>query len=133
MPEETAAEREVRELHAFFVDWYCGRDASLERLRAALADDFRMIAPSGDRLDRERVIGMVADNREAYAEGGFDIAIEGVEVRQATETLVVLEYEEHQDRPGERDVRISTVAFRAEPSAPNGWAWVHLQETAADQ
>jgi hypothetical protein len=51
VPSHETCRREIETLHEFFVDWYTGavgRDA-YDRVERALASEFEMVTPAGDR------------------------------------------------------------------------------------
>lgn len=124
--------REIVTLHDFFVDWYTGvaDRASFETFEHTLQEDFEMITPSGELLERQSVIELVETKRDRYDRGTFDIEIENVDVIEATDRLTVCRYEEHQHGPTETSARLSTALLA--PSEEVGtedpqieWRYVH--------
>jgi hypothetical protein len=123
--------REIEALHQFFEDWLRGEcpntDAAFERLRCALASDFRLIHPSGRWTTREDILTGLCDGHGRQP--SLTIDIRDVRLRQATDELAVATYEEWQETGASTDGRLSTVAFRREVDAPNGLRWLHVHET----
>lgn len=121
-------------LHDFFVEWYTGVTdrATFELFERTLAEDFEMITPSGERLDRQSVIELVETQRNRYDRGTFDIEIENVAVVDATDQLTVCRYEEHQHGPTETNARFSTTLLAptdgraiGTDGRPIEWRYVH--------
>jgi hypothetical protein len=137
MTDSSLAERcaaEVAELHAFFELWFVGElpetRAALERFSGVLADDFRMVQPSG--LTRSKG-GITRDVFDAHAVHD-DVTVETstFEPRVVGPETCLGTYEEWQTVGDDRTGRISTVLFRRAPETPNGVEWVHLHETWLD-
>ena len=133
----TSCEREVRELHAFFEDWFCGRcaetDAAFSRARDALADDFVIVFPSGNRLDRAGILEVVRDAYGGRDPGEFEIRIEHICSRIVAPDAVVVEYVERHVQPGDDYVRRSVAVFRRAAVGPNGAQWVHVHEVSTSK
>ncbi|MGX7871704.1 DUF4440 domain-containing protein [Mesorhizobium sp. ORM6] len=125
------ASAEIVDLHRFFVDWFAAARADkvdFGRFEAVMGDDLTMIAPSGQILDRDAVIGHVRSSR-ATCDSGFAISIEDIRPGwQDAGTIVVL-YVEAQLRAGKHSRRQSSAVFTTSSSAPNGVQWRHLHET----
>lgn len=123
--------REIEALHQFFEDWLSGEcpntDATLERLRRALAPEFRLIHPSGRWTTRADILAGLRDRHGRQP--GLTIDIRDVRLRQATDEIAVATYEEWQESKASTDGRLSTVTFRREADAPNGLRWLHVHET----
>ncbi len=131
-PTLSACRREIEELHAFFVAWYTRQAGEFDRMEAVIAPDFEMVTPDGDRLDRGAVLGMVRDGRGRHEQGTFDIDVRDVALLDRSDGHAVARYEEWQTSPDGGDGRVSTVAFRPDPGAPNRLAWVTVHETWLD-
>ncbi|MFT4931941.1 MAG: hypothetical protein ACI91T_001827, partial [Natronomonas sp.] len=82
MPTLETCRREIEDLHAFFVRWYAGRidREDFDRLERALAPEFEMISPTGDRSDRAAVLDWIRESYGREAPGAFDIEIRNVEL-----------------------------------------------------
>lgn len=120
-------EREVRDLHAFFQQWFRGElpatDAGFARLAGVMAPEFEIISPAGKILDRD---GILAAVRERHgSDGGFTIEIRNHRHRAELADAALVTYEEWQGGKG----RISTALLRTQPSMPNGVEWLHVHET----
>ena len=122
--------REIVDLHAFFQDWFRGEaDASaFGRLDAALADEFVIITPQGRSVRRS---GIIEGVRSQYGcDPQASLAIRGVTLQEACESMAVLTYEEWQGRYGQPATgRLSTVVFGVREQAPHGLVWLHVHET----
>ena len=121
-----ACEREIRELHHFFEQWFRGDvqedDTVFARLADVLAPSFQLISPRGAILEGVR---------GAHGKRGADfrIRIEAVDVRVHAEPLCLVTYEEHQKTPEGWTGRLSSALFQQAPDSPCGVQWLHLQET----
>jgi hypothetical protein len=126
---------EVVGLHEFFVDWFndelADTDTMFARFSSALHPDFSMVVPSGEILDRDRVVGLVrAAHASADSAAPIRIEIRNVVGRLVGDDVVLVTYEEWQFA-GEQllNGRTSTACFVPAPAAPNGVVWRHLHET----
>ena len=124
------AQREVIALHAFFTAWFRPGPTTPDfgECEAALAPDFRMVAPDGAVNDRGTVLQRLRRARGSQP-ADFAIAISGVEVLWQHGDAILLGYVEEQYRSGSLTRRRSTGLFTAAPAAPRGVVWRHLQET----
>ncbi|WP_136601853.1 DUF4440 domain-containing protein [Salinigranum halophilum] len=122
---------EVDDLHAFFELWFVGelpqRREELARFADVLAEDFRMIQPSGLTRTREGITTDVFDAHGARS----DVTIETspFEPRHVGRETCLGTYEEWQSMGDDRTGRLATVLFRRAAETPNGVEWVHLHET----
>ena len=127
-----AAEREIHELHDFFMTWLGGmrpRDqAALDRLEAALAPGFSMVTPDGRRLSRPAVVGWIAAAHGARG-AAFRIWITDVEPLHVEPPHALIGYVERQHADGRDSARRASVLFRVDPSGPNGLRWLAVHET----
>lgn len=144
--------REVHELHDFFAAWYRGEhpEAAFTRVERALAEDFTIVTPDGERIEREPLLAGIREGRgegtgmgagreatEGADAGGGDGDTEGdeafaidaraVTVADVTEDRCLLTYEEHHEPAG--TARASSAWFRSSGTAPNGVAWLFVHET----
>ena len=71
----TACRAEIAGLHEFFVEWFTGRadGPSPSRLEDALAPEFEMVTPTGERVDREALADGIAESHGRHAGESFDI------------------------------------------------------------
>lgn len=131
-------ETEIRDFHVFIEGWLAGRlpdnDETYQRAHEALADDFEIVSPSGDRRPRRALLDEMRDAHGLHADSDpeFGIEIRAVRHRLTEDELCLLTYEEHQRVDGEWTARLSSVLFRQSESTPNGVEWVHLHETWLD-
>jgi len=134
VPSHETCRREVETLHEFFVDWYTGavgRDA-YDRVERALASEFEMVTPAGDRRGYADVVDGIRDGYAGREPGTFGIEIRNVQSRYSGDGQRLLRYEEWQETPDERTGRLSTVLFAREPGTPGGVVWLDLHETWLD-
>lgn len=127
-----AALAEIRQLHAFFEDWFTGRlergDDALGRMAGVLDPTFFLVAPSGERLPRARLLRLLADLHGSRPEH-FRILVEAAEGRVVAHDHVLATYEEVHRGDGDETRRRSTALFRPDPDAPNGFVWLFVHET----
>ncbi|MCC0019163.1 MAG: hypothetical protein H6887_17535 [Hoeflea sp.] len=126
----TRAQAEVVNRHHFFVEWFTGRasEAELETSLRAFAPDMVMIEPDANTIGRDEVVAMVTGAR-GKRPADFEIRVELISARLIGSDIVAVVYDEHQVIDGERSARRSSAVFSADPDAPEGVAWRHLQET----
>ena len=121
---------EVVALHAFFETWLRESESvmNFSEVEAAIGRDFRLISPDGKIDEREAVLPWI---RNARGSRGADFRIVATDPRAiwAGDAAVLLEYTEQQYRNGRTTRRRSTALFLANPAAPRGVEWRHLQET----
>lgn len=134
MPTQATCRREIEVLHAFFVDWYTGRleNDALTRVERALASDFEMVTPDGERRAYADVVDGIRGRYASHDPGAFAIEIRNVETRRALEDHRLVRYEEWQTTAGETTGRLSTVLFEGDAEAPGGVVWLDLHETWLD-
>ena len=127
-----ACQREIVELHRFFLGWFTGKldptDRAFERLERALADDFEIVSPDGRRRPRHELVNVIRAAHGSRPANAFRIWIQDVRVRPLGPCLQTATYEEWQELDGRRQARVSSAVFRGAPGTPNGLAWVHLHE-----
>ncbi|HUQ37819.1 MAG TPA: hypothetical protein VM144_15720 [Aestuariivirga sp.] len=121
-----AAAREIEELHAVFVELFCGRSHDLSRCAAAFSAHFEMVTPDGKNHDRADVLLAI---ERAKASSDFSIAISNIRSLWEHKNSVLIQYVEQQYRDGKTSRRLSTALFEAEAKAPCGVVWRHLHET----
>ena len=134
-----ACEKEIVELHAFFVEWAAGRlpDAAFDAFLTRFSDDFEMVTPSGTP------VGKVELGRMRLAKGSrprWTIYIEEVKLRVVpssggnivTGTYLELQHDATGVGPGSparTNGRISTPLFELDATVrPNGVRWLRLAE-----
>lgn len=131
MPSFSTCEDEIVALHEFFVEWYAGSipREQFKRLEQALAPDFEMIPPDGERRSRTEVLEGIRTSYSRNSLDEFDIDIRHVEMIHQHGRCATVRYEEWQDNRAEQTGRISTVLFQEDPQAPGGVRWLDLHET----
>ncbi|MDX2103183.1 MAG: hypothetical protein EAZ99_14445 [Alphaproteobacteria bacterium] len=126
---------EVIALHQLFEGWLGGtlpRDPEVfQRCAASLAPDFTQIDPEGRWQPRDPLLARLAAAHGIHrdADQPFLIEIRAAAPRVSAGDLVAVTYEEHQRIRGVWRARLSTALFTADPTAPEGVLWRHLQET----
>lgn len=135
MVRATECEREIRELHEFFVDWYTGAvgSAAFERVESALHSDFERISPTGDVANRHAVRTSIRNAFDSHDPGTFDIEIRNVDPVVQETGYSIVRYEEWQQTSEGTNGRLSTVLFtQASSDRRSTPVWRHLQETWLD-
>lgn len=125
------AEREVVELQEFLEGWISGAlddsEMTYRRFSDVLAQDFRIVPPAGETLDRDGLIGYMVDQHGK--DENITRWVEDVQVRRLADGIVVAMFDEWQIRDGERrGSRISGILREAQ-GKPNGLEWAHIHET----
>jgi len=130
-----AACREIVALHEFFEAWFRGAipdsGKSMSRLDRALSPHFEIIDPEGNKTcGRDRLLHRL---RAAYAihrddEKPFRISIRNVDSKTLPGGLVLVTYEEWQEKDGQAKGRASNAVMRPDDRAPGGVEWLHVHE-----
>lgn len=121
------AEREVRELHAFFGHWYRASAAvELERASSVLAPEFELLSPDGELLTRQRLLSELAAERGVYPE--LRISVEEIRTVPLANGEVTVRYIEIHVERGECERRSCCALLRRCSAAVNGLAWVAIDE-----
>jgi hypothetical protein len=129
-----AALAEVIDLHVFFEAWLGGttakEPAAFSRLDRALAEQFTLVAPGGERLRRPAVIEGLRGAHGARP-APFRITIREPELLCLRPPLVILGYIEEQSAGATLTRRRSTAVFEscADEDARQGVRWLALHET----
>lgn len=128
--------REIVDLHVFFVDWFTGvcpnDDAIFQARFTSRFDPHALyVMPGGTEFE----IAAFAPGLKA-AHGGnpdFAIHIRSVRSRGLGNGLVLALYEELQRgalaSENSENARLTTAILRRNKATPNGFKWLHLQET----
>lgn len=127
-------EREITQLHVFFVQWFDAHlpqtETAFRRFADVTAPSFTLISPQGHLTRRD---DLVKGLYQAHGQRpGWRIWIENAVLRQADAPLALLTYEEWQAHEGITTARLSTVLFQQVPASdatPNGLLWLHVHET----
>jgi len=124
-----AARAEVINRHAFFVGWFTGilQDTAMEASARAFAPDMLMVGPDGQMITADQVVAMLRNARAKRA-SDFVIRVAVREARLLGDAALIV-YDEHQESAGAKTARRSSALFTADPDAPEGVVWRHLQET----
>ena len=132
---EQNCEREVTDLHRFFVDWLSGAlpktEAAFARCSDVLAEGFALISPRGVLTERAALIGELkaAHGSLGGSEPPFVIEVRNFRNRRTDGELCLVTYEEWQQREVQTTGRLSSAWFRARKGTPNGVEWLHVHET----
>lgn len=127
---ERRVAREIRELHEFLESWLKGKvpigDTGLGRLRKALAEEFFIIHPNGERDDKT---GVLRNFALAYGNkpDDYHLNISDLSVRVLEENLCLATYKETHVG-GYGHARTSTALLRESPLGGT-IEWLYLQET----
>ena len=123
-------ENEVRELHLFFRSWYRGTvddsDGSFSRVEKVLAPEFTLITSDGYVVARDQLLGLL---RAEYAtKPDIEMWVENIQLRLATDDIVLVNYEEHGTTMDRKQSTLITAVLRKKPNHQNGLEWVHIHE-----
>jgi hypothetical protein len=129
--------QEVADLHAFFEAWLSGEaentNAVFSRVESSLGEEFTMVSPSGQRLQRSDVIGWLRGTHGARAsQGSFHITIAEPEILILRPPLVLLGYVEEQTVGDVVTRRQSTALFEVSIEGGRRVRWLALHETWID-
>ena len=133
-PLAQAVLQEVSDLHAFFEAWLSGEaentNTVFSRVESTLGEEFTMVSPSGQRLQRSDVIGWLRGTHGARAtQGPFHIAIAEPEILLLRPPLVLLGYVEEQTLGDVVTRRQSTALFEISIEGGQRVRWLALHET----
>ena len=133
-PLAQAVLQEVADLHAFFEAWLSGEaentNAVFSRVESSLGEEFTMVSPSGQRLQRSDVIGWLRGTHGARAnQGPSHIAIAEPEILLLRPPLVLLGYVEEQTVGDVATRRQSTALFEVSIEGGRRVRWLALHET----
>ena len=124
---------EIDGLHRCFVAWFLGdcpkSRAGFARIADALAPGFVQIDPAGRERRRAPLLALLRAAHGGRAGEAFAIGIVGPKVRLVHRGLALATYEERQRSGATVTRRRSSARFAAARTAPEGVAWLHLQET----
>ena len=128
-----ACQREIEDLHAFFVGWFRGTLPDTEeawaRAAQVMAPAFSLIAPSGARSSRAELLPALRALHGSRANEVFEIWTKNFELVLVGADQISARYEEWQ-RIGEAvRSRISSAIFVRDADAPHGVAWLAVHET----
>ena len=127
--------KEIIELHEFFVDWFAARieysDKNFARFENVMAKEFEIISPTGIKTVRNDLVNKLknAHGFRANADKPFLIRIKNINIRQIESNHYLSTYEEWQKIDGSSKGRLSTAIFKRKSDTPNGVEWLHVHET----
>ncbi|MHA1946648.1 MAG: hypothetical protein ACXAC6_18090 [Candidatus Hodarchaeales archaeon] len=122
---------EIVELHSFFENWFNAKldrkEDIFQRFPNVLADEFELIAPSGQKHTRNEILKLVWNAHASRATTGspMKIWIENFNFKRISDSIFVVTYEEWQKIVEENKGRLSTAIFRKCANNFNGITWLH--------
>ena len=124
-------EKEINGLHAFFKVWYRGTiddsDESFSRVEDILAPEFTLITSDGYVVAKEQLLGLL---RSEYAtKPEIEMWVENIQLRLATDDIVLVNYEEHGTTINGKKSTLITALLRKNPKQQNGLEWIHIHES----
>jgi len=119
--------REITELHDFFDDVFNARRSGVDRLQAALADDFTLVGPDGNVMDHATTIAAI-DNAHG-ARMGLRVSTAEHQLLFELDGTLVASYVEVHTTDDSETRRLTTVVFTTDVDAPNGLVWRRVHET----
>jgi len=124
-------EREIQELHQFFVDWMSGKlpktDEAYGRFVNVVHQDFNIIGPNGQLTPRDALLKGLYETHGGRED--FRIWVVNPRLHHENDLLVIATYEEWQEIDNHTTTRLSTAIFVKDVDAPNGLHWLHVHET----
>ncbi len=124
-------EREIRDLHAFFVDWRAGRlphtDEAFDRMVRVMHPEFIIIPPNGKLEKLAPLLGRLEVGHGSN--DAFEIDIRNFVPRQEWDGHCLVTYEEWQNDRGSKSGRLSSALFTAAPDIDEGVRWLAVHET----
>ena len=126
------ADREVRELHAFFQAWFTGRVPKsrecFARVELAWPTHFTMVTPQRVRMESAALLDSTFEQHGKYP--GLNIRIEKLCVMHSPNSgVAVAVYEEWHMDESENEGRLCSATLVNQPEAPNGVQWLHIHES----
>jgi len=127
---ENECRSNIIKLHEFIESWLKGsadkNKQVFQYFEDTLHSDFTIVHPSGELQTKDQITN---DLWSAYGVKSetFCIKISDIILRDITDTLCLLNYEEHQEG-NETTTRISSVTFK-KSEIGNNFLWFHLHET----
>lgn len=118
---------EIEELHGTFQAYFRGTLDTLDRVDAALGDDFTIVSPHG--LESSRADTMSALRAGHGHARALEITVTDMALVAATDEILVARYIENHVLPGQANRRLSTVVFAVDVAGPNGLRWHRVHET----
>jgi hypothetical protein len=116
---------EVERLHGLLSQWLGLGAEVLDSLRAAHADDFRLISTDGGTMTVDELFGSLAGARNAVP--GLVIAVDEIATVAEAGDLVVVRFRETHRHGGDTTRRVTTAVLRR---TGQGFRWQHVHETA---
>lgn len=120
-------EREIVDLHAFFVRWFKGTEQSMDRLGSVLASGFSLVGPDGV----EHMRGDLLDSIGAAHGARPNLEIETDEHRLLFDDgrTVVASYVEIQATPVSSTKRLVTAVMQRDDARAGRLEWLRVHET----
>ncbi len=132
---EEACEREIGEVHRFFVDWFTGvvprTPLNFARIADVLADSFYIVSPRGVLTERSALLTELesAHGLHGDAARGFAIEVNHLRLRRIADGVCLARYEEWQRLGEVRTGRLASALLRQRFGPPNGIEWLAIHET----
>ncbi len=125
------AEREIKELHVFFEDWFAAHvpdgDEHFDRAASAMDEAFMLISPRGLVDDRSSILQSIRAGHGKRPD--MKLWTDDISCRWESDGACLMQYREHQTTAGETTVRLSSAMFVEADGPPNGLRWLHVHET----
>lgn len=128
-------EKEIVDLHRFFESWFKSsvekNQDVFQRLGLVLHEDFSLVFPNGELIDRQGVLDRVfrAHGLESANPRYFRIWIDKIQCRYESQDRCLMTFEEWHEDNGSISARISSAWFQSLKEMPNEVQWLHLHET----
>jgi hypothetical protein len=126
------AQLEVVNLHRFFEEWLAGRlpdtDVAFERCVTAMATQFELIVPSGERLTRTDLLESLRGVNGSRG-ADFRLWVDELATRPIAGGVHLVTYQEWQTHDGRTTGRLSTAILADSAGAADGIEWWHVHES----
>lgn len=126
---EDEIETEVQQLNDNFVAWATGETDDFSLIVDRLARDFELITDSEGRLSRAEMMESYEPFYDAFAPGEYELTVETVELVHGGDDHAFVRYEENEAVAGDVDRHVCSAMLVPDEDAPNGIAWLSLEQT----
>jgi len=126
--------KEIIDLHQFFEKWYSAKvdntSAEFNRLDSVLHKNFELIAPSGVKVSRLKLLELLKREYGKFQSSEkFSIVIEDIDYRFIGNEMCLVTYKEIGNSEDGPKNSLITAAFRRNSDLINNVEWLHIHET----
>lgn len=126
---EDKCNKEVIELHDFFLNWFTGKAIESDFIRFSdhISPLFQLITPTATVIDYDGIKNMIKNSYNSRNE--MEMWIENVSTWKLSSDIYLTTYHELNMEDGTKTRRLSTAIFRVNEKCVNSVEWVHVHET----